>query len=226
MERNKKPKHNRKPKHLHCHKRNDKRQNIVVDAIDKPSEYRRVHRHVREELNKIKIQKLVSRAVDQRLVDFHVACLQSSQGTRTAVQQNQNEEETKRKLIQLINSQRKCLTALSKAEKQTKKSINRYRRYLDLDKEKIQFCNANLDRENIAKERERRSSDTEHDTGISEQHSDSSTENKQTTIYDVYKYDVKFNYVVSDDVIRRDEALESKESKTADSLLIENAKNT
>lgn len=227
MEKNRISKHGRKPKHSHSHKSEKKSHNddqyIVVDAIDKPSEYRRVHRHVREELNKIKIQKLVSRAVDQRMVDFHVACLHSSQTIHPEIQQ-QNEQETKSKLIQLINSQRKCLTALSKADKQTKKALNRYKRYLHLDKEKIKFYNANLDAEKIAKVRERRSSDTDHDTGISEQHSDSSTENKHTTIYDAYKYDVKINYVVSDDVIKSDDPMENKESITADSVSIEDTR--
>ncbi|XP_031548553.1 uncharacterized protein LOC116286230 [Actinia tenebrosa] len=219
--------HSRKPKHLHCHKSDTKSGNndqyIVVDAINKPSEYRRVHRHVREELNKIKIEKVVSRTVDQRLADFHVACLHSSQRIHPGIQQ-QNEEETKRKLIQLINSQRKCLKALGKADKQTKKALNRYKRYLDLDKEKIPLYNVSFDREKIVKERERRSSDTDHDTGISEQHSDSSTENKQTTIYDLYKYDVKINGVVSDDVIKSGEEMENEESKTVDSPSIEDDK--
>lgn len=223
MERNRISKHGRKSNQSHFHK-SDKNSNndqyIVVDAIDKPSEFRRVHKHVREELHKIKIQKLVSRAVDQRMVDLQMAYLQSSQRMNPEIQQR-NEEDTKRKLIQLISSQRKCLKALSKADKQTKKALNRYQRYLDLDKDKITFYNASLDTEKISKSRERRTSDTDHDTGISEQHSDSSTENKQTSFYDVYKYDVK---IVSDDIIKREDPSEKKESEIVDYFSNEVAK--
>lgn len=186
----------RRRKSKHSHDKIDTKscqdKTLTISSIDNPSEYRQVRRHVRKELGDLRIQRMISRTIDERFVDFHLACMKSY--ACALPNHHSNEQEIRAKLTQLVESQQKCLSALKKAEKQNKKATSRYTKYLNLDQDKIKFYGMNSS-EKPKVERTRKTSET--DTGISEMHSDSSTEH--THIYQAYKHDPNIDYVISDD---------------------------